>query len=398
MSRRRNRSGLKPCSRNEIRNPKTNRCVNRSGEIGKKILQRKRKQRSAGGRSRRTPCSRNQIRNPKTNRCVNRSGEIGKKILQQRRKKDNYISRRLNKVYTKNINSKVEKLYGNALFKIVGNDTEFLEIIKPGAYGKIYKARSKSTQEPFIIKIEKHDKREGTQDMFIKKQTLEFDLQKNLNQDVGIPTPQVYWIDFFKHKNSLYSVIKMSKLSMITLGKVLQTRQSDQFLNNIFAFIYALIDTLCAHNYVHGDWHWENFSLEKAQRGDNFAFEFIDEDVAPYYLTKKLMYPQPQVQYLQPVLLDFGMAANLPCNPQLEILQLLRTLDPELTDPGDKPYDKYNVKVLTGMLLHLYEHDFGIAAVQAITTKNGRISYSKLDKIHEKVWEKHMARREKFLR
>jgi serine/threonine protein kinase len=80
----------KECKTHQILNPKTNRCVKRTGAIGRKILrpqnnpkpnnpkpnaQKKGKQLK--------PCKTTQIRNPKTNRCVNRKGVIGRKILNQ---------------------------------------------------------------------------------------------------------------------------------------------------------------------------------------------------------------------------------------------------------------------------------------------------------------------------
>ena len=55
------------CLPSQIVNPETNRCVLKTGAIGKKILGK-------------TNCLPSQIVNPKTNRCVSRDGAIGKKI------------------------------------------------------------------------------------------------------------------------------------------------------------------------------------------------------------------------------------------------------------------------------------------------------------------------------
>jgi hypothetical protein len=70
----------KPCSPDQIRNPKTNRCVKKSGAIGRKILSSRRRK-TSGGKRRLKPCSPDQVRNPETNRCVKKSGAIGRKIL-----------------------------------------------------------------------------------------------------------------------------------------------------------------------------------------------------------------------------------------------------------------------------------------------------------------------------
>lgn len=68
----------KECKDDEIRNPTTNRCVKRTGAIGKKLLAVKPKE-PAG-------CKPDEILNPATNRCVKRTGVIGKKILSDKGK------------------------------------------------------------------------------------------------------------------------------------------------------------------------------------------------------------------------------------------------------------------------------------------------------------------------
>jgi hypothetical protein len=65
----------KKCNEDEIMNPKTNRCVKKSGAVGKKIL--------AGNvdNEKQKKCKDDEILNPKTNRCVKKSGAVGKKLL-----------------------------------------------------------------------------------------------------------------------------------------------------------------------------------------------------------------------------------------------------------------------------------------------------------------------------
>ena len=105
-----------PCKSNQIRNPKTGRCVLKTSPLGKKIMKemggssrrassrrasshrassrrassRKASSRRASSRRasspKRTPCNSNQIRNPKTGRCVLKSGKIGQAILKERKK------------------------------------------------------------------------------------------------------------------------------------------------------------------------------------------------------------------------------------------------------------------------------------------------------------------------
>ncbi len=110
------KTNLKPCDEDQIRNPKTNRCVKKSSPLGKKILKEMNKdksgsrksssmksgsrksgsrksssmksgsRKSSSRKSRLKPCNENQIRNPKTNRCVKKSSPLGKKILKEMNK------------------------------------------------------------------------------------------------------------------------------------------------------------------------------------------------------------------------------------------------------------------------------------------------------------------------
>jgi hypothetical protein len=69
------------CNKKQILNPKTNRCVLKSGKIGKELLKSKSPKVSAKNK---VVCKPNQIFNPKTNRCVLKSGKIGKELLKSK--------------------------------------------------------------------------------------------------------------------------------------------------------------------------------------------------------------------------------------------------------------------------------------------------------------------------
>ena len=84
----------KPCTENKIRNPKSGKCVSKTGVIGKKIMKEMggSKRASSPRRAspiRRTrpkkqkPCNSNQVRNPDTRRCVLKTSPLGKKILKE---------------------------------------------------------------------------------------------------------------------------------------------------------------------------------------------------------------------------------------------------------------------------------------------------------------------------
>jgi hypothetical protein len=84
------RKEAKPCNSNQVRNPKTGRCVLKTGPVGKQILAAGIKMSSIKKslprkKISRSPCkqvcSAKQICNPDTGRCVNKDGAIGKKVV-----------------------------------------------------------------------------------------------------------------------------------------------------------------------------------------------------------------------------------------------------------------------------------------------------------------------------
>ena len=58
-----------PCPSGKILNPRTNRCVKKTGRIGKKLILTKDKE-----------CDENKVLNPKTKRCVKKLSRIGRKL------------------------------------------------------------------------------------------------------------------------------------------------------------------------------------------------------------------------------------------------------------------------------------------------------------------------------
>ena len=74
----------KECPANKVYNPVTNRCVLKTGAIGKRILQEKAKDEKKAQEEKvkdEKECPSDKILNPKTGRCVLRTGAMGKKLL-----------------------------------------------------------------------------------------------------------------------------------------------------------------------------------------------------------------------------------------------------------------------------------------------------------------------------
>lgn len=73
----------KECGPNKILNPKTNRCVDINGKIGREIL----------SKGKTTLCKTDEIYNPVSKRCVKRSGKIGQKLIKEEAEKEKVKSK-----------------------------------------------------------------------------------------------------------------------------------------------------------------------------------------------------------------------------------------------------------------------------------------------------------------
>lgn len=89
-------SSKKKCKEDEILNPKSNRCVKRTGPTGKKIIAELKKK-----AVNKKDCKEDEIRNPDTNRCVKKNGSIGKKILERQKSVIKSVIRRRSKSKSK---------------------------------------------------------------------------------------------------------------------------------------------------------------------------------------------------------------------------------------------------------------------------------------------------------
>jgi hypothetical protein len=120
----------KECPPDKILNPQTDRCVSKTGAIGKKILLELLNKNKNKPKSKKeikgNECPDDKILNPQTNRCVSKTGAIGKKILlellnenKNKPKKETPVSKSKNDyiIYDddlvfKKLNNEVQILYG----------------------------------------------------------------------------------------------------------------------------------------------------------------------------------------------------------------------------------------------------------------------------------------------
>ena len=120
-------------------------------------------------------------------------------------------------------------------------------------------------------------------------------------------------------------IIVMEKIDM-TLEKFLRDEQRRDTLDRIINWIQHYVNQMCKYNLVHGDLHFDNIGLKLTKDGK-----------------------------MRPLLIDFGYSSRNKCEPMLEYLQLLRTVDPS--------YSKMNINnynYLHSRLLHIFTKDYVI--------------------------------------
>ena len=79
---------MKDCRSDQIINPKTGRCVLKTGKIGQQILKEMENKKENKTEVKLPECKPDQILNPKTGRCVSKNGKIGKKLLESKTDKE----------------------------------------------------------------------------------------------------------------------------------------------------------------------------------------------------------------------------------------------------------------------------------------------------------------------
>jgi tRNA A-37 threonylcarbamoyl transferase component Bud32 len=281
------------CKSNQIRNPATNRCVKKSGSIGKAILKKRKRRRSKSNRRRSSACKSNQIRNPATNRCVKKTGSIGKAILKKRRtpvqrsplerSRRQYLRNRYPKT---DISRQVTKRYGN----IIPNNYFVSKKLGAGEYGIAYLLCS--TGDNNCDRVLKVQRLVGGNAEF----TNEVAMQKTFAR-IGL-APSVFSSKTFRKGNSTYGLIVMEKIDGI-MEDFLAKEQDTHTLDVILRYIIEFIRKMCTSRLTHGDFHFENFGYILDIRDDSFV--------------------------AKPLLIDFGWSSSTPCHPDLELIQLLRT-------------------------------------------------------------------------
>lgn len=340
------------CPSIKVCNPSSGRCVLKTGKLGKSIITTgKSSQTSSSGSS--GKCHPDKIVNPSTGRCVLKSGAIGKRILASTKdeKKIDQSSfsgdghQSLFEKFTEHMSRKdIYKKYGSQFEAYLPSDYYIVRKSGSGKSGTVYIACT-SPLDCFAVKLQ-----------YVKNVAVfeeEIAMQKIFHEH-GL-APPIHGYAIYNHEGNRVGVIKMGKI-VTTLSFVLRNRLPESILSTLVDSALDFVEVMCNNNLIHGDMHWDNIGLNAG----------LDE--------------KGEVQ-VYPVLIDFGWSSEGQCRPELELIQLLRTIT---LYRGKEKLDPYNVMYIRKLLYDTYVENYG-----EIPDDNNKI---------DKLWGRMVDKYEIFLR
>ncbi len=296
------------CKENKILNPVSNRCVDRNGKIGRKILQ-----------------GTETILNPATGRYVKRDGKIGKRILAELAnpppQPKSPRPSRSTRQYMLITNEEIIAKWGKKLLYVIPSGYHLSERIGGGNYGSIYLLCNENFQEcNLVIKIQRMRKTDYHSVADFKVAMLHEYEMGVLFGNKGI-APRILDFGYFTHNDDMFAYMVMERLDG-TLKKLIldfpRGVNPDQITTNIVSAVADMLRRMCKENLVHADYHT-----------DNIGYRYIlsdnddDENDPDYHPRMALHKSSKKIQF---VVIDFGWSVEGKCNPRLELLQLMRTI------------------------------------------------------------------------
>ncbi len=364
--------GSPRCRSDQILNPATNRCVNKTGVIGKRILESRERRRSPPPKHKKViesppkeleipskifdKCASNKVLNPKTGRCVLRRGTIGKKILEAKGGGVKFGNAPVKDAFQPisadhdlELDRDIAQIYGKKIFSVIAEvngvhveDVKFIQKVKQGDFGSVYTASIDG--KAVVIKFEFFMKNERSMEHMEHENKMHIMFY---NEKVGAPKP--YFFKFMMTKNRFNSVfISGMKLDEYALNfglfqSQLETPQTRDMLNYMLESIGLIIDQMCRKNLIHGDLHWDNIGFQNKESQSKTVigdFAIFEGDVIAFRVS--------------PLVIDFGFSKEGKCMPGLEIIQLIRTLFPGWS--GVKDIHRRNRDYLYENLVRMLKH------------------------------------------
>lgn len=236
-------------------------------------------------------------------------------FLKEHRHHANILNRKLNK-YSTNIEASIKG------YKICGklksdNSNGDLYFMYPNS--DFIRSQKPRFARRFILKV--HEKTRG--------QCLEFEAHMHkLFSKHDLAPVLLRDRHFISRNNTAFGILIMEKYNQNTVEQWLAdvTLEKD-VLHYVYTEIIRILDAMCLHNLTHGDLHWGNIGLV-----------FDENDTRPIRFKLKL--------------LDFGQSSVGKCDKKVELIQLLRTLNPVYH--GKHPFKQSNAKYLEDKLYQYF--------------------------------------------
>lgn len=223
-----------------------------------------------------------------------------------------------------NINQEILDRYGNDLFTeiydIVGTDVIFHKKIgDKSVFGSVFIVRIIGKLTIFKIELVNDEKfcRISPSQSIYKYTRFEFDMHQ-LFYEKGMNVVRPLFHLFFQNGQDVYSATCMEfdprATEIGTLKTFLRIHQPQEVLDNVLYGIYITLQSMCSNNLIHGDFHTSNIMFQ------------ISDDRNEDTILKFPLYDDGKEVYLSILLIDFGFSGEGRCLPELEILQLIRTI------------------------------------------------------------------------
>lgn len=278
---------VKPCKPDEIRNPKTGRCVKRNGKIGKEILG-ERKQKSQQKDSKTKECPSGTIFNPKSGRCVKINGKIGRELVRLQKPKSP-SPKSLKSPSSSPIEKEIIDKFGNNIYKELDKDYKITKIVGSGAFGTVYlECKKRSIQDcDRVVKLEDFKRKKRSS---IEK---EIEMQRKFS-DIGL-SPKVFKSKIVNNT----SMIEMERLECSVEKDFLTKKWPEKIIKDFVKFVESTLNKMCEYNLSHGDLHF-----------GNMGYNMVKGKIKLY-------------------LLDFGFSMKDKCIPEIELAKLIGTYTPK---------------------------------------------------------------------
>lgn len=166
--------------------------------------------------------------------------------------------------------------------------------------------------------------------------------------------PKILYDYHIRVRGAKLGIILMEKYSGNTIPQILERNVlNNHELNQVYTTLIRMLTTMCKHNLIHGDLHWDNIGVIEDPTAKPLRFRYS--------------------------LLDFGQSSTGRCNMRLELLQLLRTL-------RMFKFKHQNIRYLEDKLYAYYKNKF--KGDRLDKKPGGKFGY---ENVHIITWSKYMS-------